>query len=110
MSGSSPWMFTRMSSSAKSPAAQAMRSVPLGRSLGVITALPPCAATASAMRTSSVATITSSRDFAFLTASTTQATRGFPQRSASGFPGKRLDPYRDGMMPKIFMYPFYHIP
>ena len=55
------------------------------------------------MRSSSVATRTSSRDPAFFTASTTQATSGLPAIVASGLPGKREDPNLLGIIPYTFM-------
>ena len=114
INGSSPCTFTSMSSSAKSPpryvlAAQAMRSVPLGRSDGVMTALPPCSSTARTIRSSSVATSTSSNPRALPTASTTHATSGLPAMSARGLPGNRLDPKRDGIIAYVLMDEDYTI-
>ena len=80
-----------------------MRSVPLGSSDGVMTARPPYFATASAILWSSVATITSSRDLAFFTASTTHATRGFPASMARGLPGNLLEPNLLGIIPYVFI-------
>ena len=91
MSGSSPWTFTTTSPSS-ARAATATRSVPLGRSDGVITARAPVPSTAAAMRSSSVATITSSRVFARRHASATQRTRGLPQMGARLLPGNRVEP------------------
>src|SRR5581483_8892934 len=56
----------------------------------------PCAATASRMRTSSVATITS-RAPASRARCATRTTIGLPAMSTSGLPGKRLEAYRAGM-------------
>ena len=79
----------------------AMRSEPLGCSGRVISTRQKFCAT-SQMRVSSVATITSLKDFANWHCSTTCWMRGLPAMSASGLPGKRVEANRAGMMPRIF--------
>ena len=57
----------------------------------------PCARTAAAMRSSSVATWTAAAPL-FAARSQTRTTMGLPPISASGLPGKRVDAYLAGMM------------
>jgi hypothetical protein len=80
-----------------------MRSVPVAQETGVITASPPNARTTLAMRTSSVATRTASRDRAFFACSQTHWIMGLPARSTRGLPGKREEAKRAGMMPMTLM-------
>src|SRR5205814_5092570 len=59
---------------------------------------------ASAMRISSVATITESRFFALLHRSHTRFKRAFPAMGCNGFPAKRVELQRAGIMPTaVFM-------
>jgi hypothetical protein len=95
--GSSPCTFTTISASVPR-AASASRSVPLACRGEVITASPPNAATASAMRWSSVATSTRSTSPARRTHSCTRCTIGLPWMSERGFPGNRVEPNRAGMI------------
>jgi len=57
----------------------------------------PCARTARAMRSSSVATYTPAAPL-FAARSQTCTTIGLPPISASGLPGKRVDAYLAGMI------------
>jgi hypothetical protein len=59
-------------------------------------ASPPAARTGAAIRSSSVATTTRDKDFAFDACRQTRTTIGTPSISASAFAGKREDPYRAG--------------
>jgi hypothetical protein len=70
-------------------------------STGVITAVPPCSATAARIRSSSVATITSSTNLAWEARSMTWTIIGFPAMSASGLPTRRCDPKRAGMIATV---------
>jgi len=63
ISGSSPWMLITAAHS-QLRAAQAIRSVPLAHSVGVISTSPPKNSTARAMRSSSVSTTTRSSPWA----------------------------------------------
>ena len=72
-------------------AAQAMRSVPLAQSAGVISQSAPNAAAASAMRWSSVSTTTRSRASARLARRQTCSIIGLPAIGMSTLPGSRVD-------------------
>ncbi len=101
MSGSSPWIFTMWVASGTARTASAIRSVPVGWSGEVITAFPPKAMTASWMRLSSVATrISSSRAHCWQRSQTCWI-NGFPAMRWRGFPGKRVEPQRDGRTPRM---------
>ena len=89
INGSSPWMLTTASQSTRA-ATSAMRSEPLGWSSRVISTRQNLRAT-SAMRSSSVATMTSLNDFASWQRSTTCWTSGLPAMGWSGFAGKRVE-------------------
>ena len=91
-SGSSPWtLMTCVKPFSFFRATSATRSVPLMHFSEVITHSAPNAAHASAMRRSSVATITRETPFARAQRSHTCWIIGLPARGKSGFPGKRVD-------------------
>ena len=96
-SGSSPWTLITISASVPR-AASASRSVPVAWSREVITTSPPNPRTTAAMRSSSVATSTRSGRRARRTRSCTCWIMGFPCMSERGFPGRRVDPKRAGMI------------
>src|SRR3990172_8956600 len=90
--GSSPCTLMRISS--ESPRdASATRSVPEGQSGDVIHPPPPNPRTATAIRSSSVATITRVAHLDFRAFSQTYHIIGRPSIWARGFPGRRLSPY-----------------
>src|SRR4030042_104246 len=96
MVGSSPCTLMRISS--ESPRdASATRSVPEAQSGDVIHASPPNPRTATAIRSSSVATITRVAHLDFRAFSQTYHIIGRPSIWARGFPGRRLAPYLAGM-------------
>src|SRR6478735_1620183 len=80
-------------------ATSAIRSVPLQWLVEVSATLAPQLKAASAMRISSVATITESRFFARSHRSHTWCKRALPAIRCNGFPGKRVELQRAGMMP-----------
>src|SRR4029450_1838341 len=85
-------------------ATSAMRSVPLQCVVEVSATSAPQLKAASAMRMSSVATITESSFFALLHRSHTRCRRALPAIRCNGFPGKRVELQRAGMMPTaLFM-------
>ena len=89
-----------------SPAAtSATRSVPVGWSARVITTSPPKPSTASAIRRSSVATMTRSSDRARRAASTTCRISGRPVSERRGLPGSRVEAKRAGITPTISVFP-----
>src|SRR6266550_3983125 len=82
-----------------SRATSAIRSVPLQWLVEVSAIWAPQLKAASAMRISSVATITESRFFALLHRSHTRCKRAFPAMGCNDFPGKRVELQRAGIMP-----------
>src|SRR3954452_22437228 len=87
-----------------SRATSAIRSVPLQWLVEVSAIWAPQLKAASAMRISSVATITESRFFALLHRSHTRCKRAFPAMGCNGFPAKRVELQRAGIMPSaLFM-------
>src|ERR1700736_2385851 len=77
----------------------AMRSVPLGCVGEVIATSAPQSKAALAIRMSSVAMMTSSNFFARRQRSQTWRRSGLFAIRCSGFPGKRVDAHRAGMIP-----------
>jgi hypothetical protein len=69
---------------------------------GVIIASAPNDRTASAILSSSVATMTLSTSVAWSARSTTCRIIGFPHRSINGFAGSRVEPYRAGIIATMF--------
>src|SRR6476619_1515410 len=85
-------------------ATSAIRSVPLGWLAEVSATSAPQLKAASAMRISSVAMITESRFFAVSHRSQTRLRRALPAIGCNGFPGKRVELQRAGIMPTaLFM-------
>src|SRR5512132_4444695 len=86
------------------PATSAIRSVPLQWLVEVSATSAPQLKAASAMRISSVAMITESRLFALSHRSHTRHKRALPAIRCNGFPGKRVELQRAGIMPTaLFM-------
>src|SRR5580765_2786826 len=85
-------------------ATSAVRSVPLQWLAEVSATSAPQLNAASPMRISSVATITESRSFARMHRSHTRRKRALPAIRCNGFPGKRVELQRAGIMPTaLFM-------
>ena len=78
--------------------ASARRSVPVAWAEEVSTTSPPKPRTAAAMRSSSVATSTRSGSEAARARSHTRSIIVFPWMSERGFPGRRVEPKRAGMI------------
>src|SRR5690606_23938871 len=99
MSGSSPCKLTTMSGScmASRSTASARRSVPEGWSARVMTTSAPKPRATSAIRSLSVATSTRAAPLSSARWCTCWII-GCPSKSASGLPGKRVEPSRAGMM------------
>jgi hypothetical protein len=90
--GSSPWTLTTICSSghSKRRASSAIRSVPLACSVDVISTRAPNARHAAAIRSSSVATMTSPAPLCAV-CRYTHSIIGLPAMSFSGLPGNRDD-------------------
>src|SRR3954454_16375117 len=97
-------MFTMNANCFALVATSATRSVPLQCLVEVKATSAPQSKAASAIRKSSVATITESRFFAALHLSHTRCKRYLPAITCNGFPGKRVELQRAGIMPTaLFM-------
>src|SRR5438552_17264721 len=81
----------------------AIRSVPLWCRREVKAASAPQSKAAYAMRISSVAMITEPRFFAFRHRFQTCCRRGLLAMRYNGFPGKRVEPQRAGIMPTALL-------
>src|SRR3954451_2647517 len=92
-------MFTTNANCFALVAPSATRSVPLQWLVAVNATSAPQSKAASAIRISSVATITESRFFAALHLSHTRCKRYLPAIRCNGFPGKRVELHRAGIMP-----------
>ena len=102
ISGSSPWTLTTMSASSLW-ATSARRSVPVSCGGEVISTLPPKARTASAIRSSSVATITSETSEPCEAVRRRAGPSACPMMSARALPSKRVDAYLAGITAVIFI-------
>src|SRR2546430_4815882 len=98
-SGSSPWIFIIRSNCVALRATSAMRSVPLWCFGDVIATSAPQSKAALAIRMSSVATMTASNFFARLQRSQTWRRSGLFAIRCNGFPGKRVELHRAGIIP-----------
>src|SRR5256885_4215724 len=99
VSGSSPWIFITRPNCLAFRATSAIRSVPLWCFGEVIATSAPQAKAALAIRMSSVAMMTASNFFARRQRSQTCRRSGLFAMTCKGFPGKRVDAHRAGIIP-----------
>src|SRR5947207_2852763 len=99
VSGSSPWIFITRPNCLAFRATSAVRSVPLWCFGEVIATSAPQSNAALAIRMSSVAMMTASNFFARRQRSHTCRRSGLFAMTCNGFPGKRVDAHRAGMIP-----------
>src|SRR5260370_831578 len=103
VSGSSPWIFITRPNCLAFRATSAIRSVPLWCFGEVIATSAPQAKAALAIRMSSVAMMIASNFFARRQRSQTCRRSGLFAMRCSGFPGKRVDCHRAGIIPTAFI-------